>query len=157
MDDARTPVTVLAVLPSSTDRNSLGAIIRHSQWKLRFVERLDEVQEILKEEDVGVVVSDSTLPGGHSWKDLLSVVEATPPARPLIVANHLADERLWGEVLNLGAYDLLAKPFHAEEVFRAVSLGWQSWRSRLELARARRRPAASETAKSDLRVRVAGS
>jgi DNA-binding response OmpR family regulator len=119
MHDARTPVNVLALLASSADRDALRAIIGHSKWKLRFEKRLGDVREVLKGDDVGVVLSDCALPDGHSWKDLLRAVEATP-ARPLIVTDRLADERLWGEVLNLGAYDLLAKPFHPEEVFRAI-------------------------------------
>jgi DNA-binding NtrC family response regulator len=142
MHDARTPVSVLALLASSTEREALRAIISHSKWKLRFEERLGDLREILKGDDVGVVLSDCALPDGHSWKDLLRAVDATPPARPLIVTDRLADERLWGEVLNLGAYDLLTKPFHPEEVFRVISLAWQLWRSRLERTHADRRPAA---------------
>jgi DNA-binding NtrC family response regulator len=146
MDDARTPVTVLALLASSADREALRAIIGHSKWKLRFEERLGDVRQVLNGEDVGVILSDCTLPDGHSWKDLLRAVEETPPARPLIVTDRLADERLWGEVLNLGAYDLLAQPFHSKEVFQVISLAWQSWRSRsnglMLLDVRRRRPAA---------------
>ena len=142
MHDARMPVSVLALLASSADRDALRAIIAHSKWKLRFEERLGDLREVLKGDEVGVVLSDCTLPDGHSWKDLLRAVEATSPARPLIVTDRLADERLWGEVLNLGAYDLLTKPFRPEEVFRVISLAWQSWRSRLERAHAQRPPAA---------------
>jgi len=40
----------------------------------------------------------------------------------LIVTSRLADERLWAEVLNLGAHDVLAKPFNAEEVVRVLDL-----------------------------------
>ena len=29
----------------------------------------------------------------------------------VIVASHLADDQLWAEALNLGAHDVLAKPF----------------------------------------------
>lgn len=32
--------------------------------------------------------------------------------RPQIVTSHLADDRLKAEVLNLGSYDVLWKPFH---------------------------------------------
>lgn len=46
--------------------------------------------------------------------------QSQPPK--LIVASRLADERLWAEVLNLGGYDLLVKPFVADEVQRVVSL-----------------------------------
>src|SRR5687768_869495 len=67
MDDARTPVTVLALLASSADREALRAIIGHSKWKLRFEERLGDVRQVFNGEDVGVILSDCTLPDGHSW------------------------------------------------------------------------------------------
>jgi DNA-binding NtrC family response regulator len=46
----------------------------------------------------------------------------------LIVTDRLADERLWAEVLNLGGYDLLLKPFDPEELLRVVSSAWASWK-----------------------------
>jgi DNA-binding response OmpR family regulator len=36
----------------------------------------------------------------------------------------LADDHLWAEVLNLGGYDVLAKPFDGCELFRALSSAW---------------------------------
>jgi FixJ family two-component response regulator len=42
----------------------------------------------------------------------------TPP--PLIVTSRHADNRLWGEVLNLGGFDVLAKPLDEDEVRRVV-------------------------------------
>jgi len=45
----------------------------------------------------------------------------------LIVTSRLADDRLWAEALNLGAYDVLAKPFNRDEVLRSLSLAWLSW------------------------------
>jgi DNA-binding response OmpR family regulator len=46
----------------------------------------------------------------------------------LIVASPFADERLWAEALNVGAYDVLAKPFDANEVIRTLSSAWRRWR-----------------------------
>jgi DNA-binding response OmpR family regulator len=34
-------------------------------------------------------------------------------------------------VLNLGGYDVLAKPFAAREVLRVVALAWRCWNDRL--------------------------
>jgi DNA-binding response OmpR family regulator len=48
----------------------------------------------------------------------------------LIVASRLADEYLWAEVLNLGGYDVLAKPFNAEEVRRVVGLACEHHQER---------------------------
>jgi DNA-binding response OmpR family regulator len=56
----------------------------------------------------------------------------TPLPRPpfVIVTSRLADDELWSEALNLGAYDVLAKPFEATEVTRIVSLAWLHWSDR---------------------------
>ena len=78
------------------------------------------------------------------------------PTPPLIVADHLGDERLWAEVLNLGCYDLLLKPFEAKEVLRVVSAAWQSWGSRLERLGTGHKPALSQGIRNDWRVQTAG-
>jgi len=61
----------------------------------------------------------------------------------LIVADRLAHEGLWAEVLNLG-YDLLMTPFEAAEVLRVVTLAWDFWKR--ELGRAAARPKLSKSA-----------
>jgi DNA-binding response OmpR family regulator len=45
----------------------------------------------------------------------------------LIVTSRLADDRLWTEALNLGAYDVIAKPFDRKEVDRILNLAWARW------------------------------
>ena len=45
----------------------------------------------------------------------------------LIVSSPRADERLWAEVLNLGAFDLLmGAPFEPEEVLRVTESAWSA-------------------------------
>ncbi len=48
---------------------------------------------------------------------------------PLIVSSCLADDRLWVEVLDLGGYDLLMKPFTPVEVMRVVEMAARRSRS----------------------------
>jgi FixJ family two-component response regulator len=62
-----------------------------------------------------------------SWKDVLDQVTILPDPPSLIVTSRLADERLWAEALNLGAYDVLAKPYDRTEVMRVVSGAWRAW------------------------------
>jgi len=73
-----------------------------------------------------VVVCERDLPPG-SWKDVLEQVTILPDPPSLIVTSRLADARLWSEALNLGAYDVLAKPFDRTEVMRVVSGAWRAW------------------------------
>jgi DNA-binding response OmpR family regulator len=68
-----------------------------------------------------VVVCDQILADGD-WRDLLRDLQRRAGMAPLILSSYLADDRLWAEVLNLGGYDLLTKPFGATEVSRVVRL-----------------------------------
>jgi DNA-binding NtrC family response regulator len=112
---------VLAVLPVGEDRKMLEDIFGQSNWKVRFAKDFQEAQDELRTSPLAVVISDGCFPGGN-WKDLLFVLQEMPHPKPLIVADRLADDRLWAEVLNLGAYDLLIKPFDTQEVLRTVGL-----------------------------------
>ena len=112
--------TILAIVDAE-DRVPLGGLFAGSDWKLAFTGTLAETQAALWSTIPGVVISDRRLSDGYSWKQLLQEMLKMADPPPLIVADRMADDRLWAEVLNLGAYDLLAKPFEALEVFHAVT------------------------------------
>jgi DNA-binding response OmpR family regulator len=61
------------------------------------------------------------------WRELLARIQPLPEPPALILASRLADERLWAEALNLGAYDVLAKPFAPHELIRSVTNAWLHW------------------------------
>ena len=42
----------------------------------------------------------------------------------------------WSEVISLGGYDVLVKPFNVPDIFRMMSLAWESWKDRTRGARA---------------------
>jgi DNA-binding response OmpR family regulator len=107
--------TILAILPTIEDRISLKNILRGSNWKIRFV-RPRQLSSF------DVVLTDTRLPDGRTWKDVLLQIEGTPNHPPLIVVDRLADETLWAEVLNRGGYDVLSKPFDEKEVLHAVTM-----------------------------------
>ncbi len=113
--------TILAVVSAREDRAWLASIFAHSNWKLRFARVLPDTQTELTKSPMGVVISETRLFDGHCWKDVLHEIQKMEDPPPLIVADRLADERLWSEVLNFGAHDLLAKPFDAREVLHAVT------------------------------------
>ena len=72
----------------------------------------------------------------RGWQELLQDVSELPPPRPrFVIASRLADDRLWSEALNLGAYNVLAKPFDSKEVFWVVSHAWLDWKRELESLR----------------------
>ena len=58
----------------------------------------------------------------------IALVGSSPPS--FIVTSRLADERLWVEALNVGAYDVLVKPFDVAELKRVLNSAWCEWRER---------------------------
>jgi FixJ family two-component response regulator len=64
---------------------------------------------------------------------MLEEGERLPSAPSFIVTSRLADDRLWAEALNRGAYDVLAKPFERMELVRSVSSAWLHWYHKYEV------------------------
>ncbi|HWR52368.1 MAG TPA: response regulator [Bryobacteraceae bacterium] len=127
-------VTVLAVGEHEDDHAALRNIVSHSNWRLRSARTWSEARASLIENPASVIVCDHRLPDA-TWRDVLNYVADLPEKPVLIVSSRTADDQLWGEVLNLGAYDLLLKPFDQQEVVRVVSLAWLNWKNACEQAR----------------------
>jgi len=68
---------------------------------------------------VRLVLTDLTLPDG-SWFDVLSRVDDAKADAKVVVCARLADERLWSQVLEAGAYDMLVEPYQQDEVRRIL-------------------------------------
>jgi DNA-binding response OmpR family regulator len=124
-------VNVLLISPFDEDHQHLRDILKHSNWQQHGTRTQRETLEFLRDNVTPVVICDTELPDG-TWQDVLSrlgVMECPPL---LVVASRMADDRLWSEVLNLGGYNVLAKPLNMKEVFHVVGLAWMSWKRRWE-------------------------
>jgi len=114
---------ILLISGAPEDFDALRTILNDPLWHLARVGTCEEAFARLCRKPMSVVVCESDLPDGN-WRDVLNRTSqlADPPA--LIVTSRLADEHLWAEVLNLGGYDVLAKPFREGEVRHVISTAW---------------------------------
>jgi len=141
-------IMALSVLPSQEDRFALLRIFRRSEWQLcpdsvwalKTASGLDEAMTTLRSNRIPIVLCDCDL-GQSTWKDLLALIDLLSDPPCLIVTSRQADDRLWAEALNLGAYDVLPTPFDPTETTRTLGLAWLHWRDR-------GRPSLAMTAKS---------
>lgn len=113
--ETRARFSVLSVSPMPEDHLMLRHVLDGALWQVSAVATLRGAIERLRASAVSVVVCESVLEDG-TWKDILEHNQACSYAPPLIVTSRLADEYLWAEVLNLGGYDVLPKPFNDREV-----------------------------------------
>jgi DNA-binding NtrC family response regulator len=120
-------VPVLSISPMEEDHfflqnilNDLHGTLDPSRtFKVNTCATLASGLAALPKRQFEVVVCERDLTPG-SWKDVLDQATILPDPRPLIVTSRLADERLWAEALNLGAFDVLAKPFDRMETVRVI-------------------------------------
>lgn len=113
---------VLLISSDEEDHASVRSILAHSGLTLSFTRSFQEARAILRDGSIGVVISAGRSGDGYGWKDLLRELQDNAAATRLVVADRLADEALWAEVLNFGGYDLLLKPFNSTELFRVVDM-----------------------------------
>ncbi len=128
-------LTMLSASPNEEDHASLEQIIGHSKWKLLKANRLPSARAALQRHDISVVLCDRDLAPG-TWIDVLEEIQTLRHPPSLIVTSKLADEELWSVVLNLGGWDVLAKPFDRSEVLRSVRHAWEHWYRQVQMAAA---------------------
>ena len=123
-------VSVLSLSPHEIDHLSLQAIIGRSKWKLFTASDLPSALSVLQGHEISVLLCERDLQPG-TWIDMLERIRFLPNTPSLIVSSRLADDHLWAEALNLGAWDVLSKPFDHIEVIRSVKSAWQRWHDQM--------------------------
>jgi|SRR5208283_883035 len=133
-------IAVLSVSPAEEDHFYLQTILTNPRrtlypdlaFTMTAKRTISAAMSALKQGRVSIVMCEYDLSPG-SWKELLEFVEGLSAPPPLIVTSRVADERMWAEVLNLGGYDVLARPLNNEEVVRTITSAWSLWQHRFRI------------------------
>ena len=128
-EDLGTRYRVLCVSPLPEDHAALEQMLRGGNRTVDHAANLCGAQHLLKTNPYLLVICERDIPP-ESWKDVLVVTASLPQAPFFLVTSIHADDGLWAEALNWGAYDVLAKPFQAAEVVRVVSMAALHWSHR---------------------------
>ena len=119
----RVTTTGLLISPAERDPEFLEKLFVEQGWTLFSARSLGSASILLRQENISVVLTERDLPAG-SWRDVLEIASAVIRAPLVIVTSLHADEQLWAEALNLGAHDVLAKPFNQSEIVRVFNSAW---------------------------------
>ena len=128
-------VSALLVGAYERDRQLVQEIFRKPGWRLFEARDRRRALYYLDRYPIHVVIAETEVPDWN-WRKVLHDLHGLVQPPQLIVASRHADDRLWAEALNVGAYDVLAQPFERDEVQRAI----ESARRHIEV---RPRPAES--------------
>ncbi|HTP88011.1 MAG TPA: response regulator [Bryobacteraceae bacterium] len=111
-------ITLLAIDPHKDDCQTLLSILGDGDWNIRGASSLREATTLMNESVPDLILCERELPDG-SWKDVFCML-AGRRRPPVVVVSRKADERLWAEVLNLGGFDMLLKPYDGAELRRMI-------------------------------------
>lgn len=119
-------IPILLVSPQTLDHVALRQVLHHSQWEISQVDGVRAADQYLASHAPSIILCERDLPDG-SWKDVHLCAQNLSGCPVLLVMSRHADEGLWAEVLNLGGYDVLLKPFDKSEVARVIGMAWRHW------------------------------
>jgi response regulator RpfG family c-di-GMP phosphodiesterase len=119
-------ISVLLVSPFKEDGVVLRRLLGDLPCDISRCRSTREAAAFLMSRAPSLIICERDLPDG-TWRDVLSKADTLPNRPLLLVVSRYADESLWGEVLNLGGYDVLMKPFDPSEVARVVEMATRQW------------------------------
>ena len=130
-------ITVLSYSPAENDHAVLEETFRQSsltlypncRLALHRSRKLASTIVAVREQSIPIVVCDLD---GHpeAWQEILRATRELSAPPCVIVTSRNADDRLWADLLNGGAFDLLSKPFDQSNVIRILHSAWVHWQNR---------------------------
>ena len=114
------PVSALLVGDFTNERPLVHEVFQRCGWKLYEAPDRRKALNCLDRHRVQVVIAESELPNWN-WKRVLYDLRSLSKTPQLVVASRTADDYLWSEVLNMGAYDVLPRPLEKDELERVIA------------------------------------
>jgi two-component system C4-dicarboxylate transport response regulator DctD len=108
---------VVAVVRESSDFALLSAELAELGVGTRHAKTPSEAS-MPQEAPASVILCDVD---GVDWVEALRLFRQNQPAAPVVFLTRLADEQLWIQMLDAGAYDLLEKPYRPQDLRWIVS------------------------------------
>jgi CheY-like chemotaxis protein len=130
-------ITVLSCSPAEDDQAVLERTFRESsltlypncRLTLQRSRTIASTIAALRTQRIPIVLCD--LDGQpEAWREILQACKELSEPPCIIATSKVADDRLWAELLNGGAFDLLSKPFEASTVIRIIHSAWVHWQNR---------------------------
>lgn len=124
--DGPDQVRLLAITRGADEKSALTKIAADLNWKLSIADSADAAIALLGDEPLPLVICDRDLPGGD-WRDTVARIAARRDVLCVVLASSVVDDYLWDEVIQQRGYDVVSKPFEADQLRRAVTFAW-SWK-----------------------------
>ena len=93
----------------------VSTLVASAQIQIHSANTLSCAKARLQTTEARVILTDVTFERG-GWQDAVRMAARLSFRTALVLVSPFADQRLWIDALEYGAYDLILEPFHAEEL-----------------------------------------
>ena len=109
----------ILLLVSNHNRIGVRTFLEQAGLVVTSANDFRDAQRLLRGITCDLVLVEVEISDG-SWQDLLEFILDAKIACEMIVCSRLGDERLWAEVIQSGAYNLIVEPYGQREFLRIV-------------------------------------
>jgi DNA-binding NtrC family response regulator len=113
------PIQILVISSELGNQRALVDILHREYWDSICASTVNECQEVLARRNISLVFCDPQLPDG-TYRDVLRMIRSLNIDLPLVVTSRLADWNEYFEVLQEGAFDLIASPYRHTDVIWVI-------------------------------------
>jgi len=120
-------VPALIVSPSSRDKQTLERILQEdARWRVFCADTTERALAALRFEAIPLVLFDTSVPTPDWHAAIRTLLSVSHPVCLLLVSP-LVDYALWEELVQLGGFDVLPKPFDKDKVLRTLNFAVEHW------------------------------
>ena len=120
-NEAKARPRLMLVDPDVQVQELVNEVFSPESTEVIFEESLESCEKVLRDNSLlDVVLMDLTNPV-ERYFELVSQLRAMCPRMEIILISRIADDYLWVESIQRGAYDLLPKPLDRNELYRVVT------------------------------------
>jgi DNA-binding response OmpR family regulator len=111
--------SVLLAEDDESIRRTLQSLLELKGYEASIAEDTDQTIAALKEQEFDLIISDYLMPGGGG-REILRFLRERDSRPAVIMITGLADEQLFGELLEQGVDRCLSKPFRLASLLATI-------------------------------------
>ncbi len=131
-------INVCIVETNEEDRELITSILKTEGYTLRYASSLEELRNLLREEEIHIVIMDVKLSGENGYelcKDIKKEDEFS--AIQIVLISDIEDDSYHSRAIEAGADDFIKKPFSNLELQTRIKAAVIRWRNQQNLLRER--------------------
>lgn len=122
------PSNILLASSREEDRIGLRRTLLDPRWTILEAGYWTDALRLAEQVTFSVALCDVEL-SGMDWREGVRRLRLTRPSPATILLSNVADRYLWEELVSVGAFDVLTRPFRDNEAVSMIEFAYMHWKT----------------------------